>query len=120
MSEITLHWHLQALMAQRGYRSTASLHRALEARGVLISKVQLARTVKELPVRLNTHLLLVLCTLLECAPAQLLSLEQLEPANRRRKATGRKERMAATVTDISQLIGPSFRLRRTIIGDNGD
>ena len=119
MSSLILHWHLHALMLRKGIRSTASLHRALKERGILISQVQLARTVKELPLRLNTHLLLSLCTVLDCTPGQLLSLEPIDMAEFRRPRRD-KRKVTVTITDIKQLVGPSFQLRRTMLGDNDD
>lgn len=119
MSSPILHWHLHALMLRKGFRSTASLHRALKERGILISQVQLARMVKELPVRLNTHLLLSLCTVLDCAPGQLLSLEPIDMAELRRPRRD-KRKATVTITDIKQLIGPRFQLRRTMLGGNDD
>jgi DNA-binding Xre family transcriptional regulator len=117
MSSPILHWHLRTQMLRKGFRSIVSLHRALKERGILISRVQLARVVNELPVRLNTHLLLSLCTVLDCAPGQLLSLEPIEVAEIRRRRRN-KQKAALTITDIKQLVGPSFKLRRTILSDN--
>ena len=117
MSSPILHWNLHTLMIRKGFRSTASLHRALQERGILISQVQLARTVRDLPVRLNTHLLLSLCTVLDCAPGQLLSLEPIDMAELRRPRRD-KRNATVTITDIKQLVGPSFQLRRTLLSDN--
>ena len=121
MSQRVIHWHLKEVMKQRGFRSAASLHKAMKERGILISKVQLSRTVNALPVRLNTGLLLALCDVLDCTPANLLTLQPSVREEPMRKPARRKvDSPLAAVKDIIELVGPRFQLRRTVVSGNDD
>lgn len=121
MSQPVIHWHLKEVMKQRGFRSAASLHKAMKERGILISKVQLSRTINTLPVRLNTGLLLAFCAVLDCTPANLLTLQPSNQEEPKRKPARRKAiSPLAAMTDISELVGPRFELRRTVVGGNDD
>lgn len=115
MSAPSLQWNLKTVMYGKGIRSTARLQRELAQHGVLISAVQLGRIIDDLPVRMNTHVLAALCSALSCTPGDLLQLpQQAQPAVKKRPTRARKATVLPDITDVAALVGPAFRLRRTI------
>lgn len=67
-----LQWRLKILMAERGIPSAAELSRRLAEVGVERSETQISRLVKAMPNRLDTHVLLGLCRVLDCGPEDLI------------------------------------------------
>lgn len=86
-------WRLSIVMAERGLRTAAQLHRRLEPYGLDISVQQVTRIVSHMPMRLNTEVLAALTDALECTTAELLHREG------GRVATAKSTRQAANTTE---------------------
>lgn len=67
-------WRLHPVMAERNIRTATDLHRRLEPFGIDITSQQLTRIVAKLPARLNTDVLVVLMTALDCEASDLFWL----------------------------------------------
>lgn len=65
-------WHLRRLMADRNMFSTTDLIPHLAERGIELSAVQVYRLVAQTPERLNVAVLVALCDVLACSPADLI------------------------------------------------
>lgn len=83
---ISYQWHLRRLMADRGMYATTDLHPHLIERGIQLSAVQVYRLVAQTPERLNLRVLVALCDILGCTPADLI--EPVVEARPARKAAG--------------------------------
>ena len=69
-----LAWRLAVVMAEREIRTTRALRKRLSGVGVEISEAQLGRIVKKLPQMLSTELIAGLCSVLQVAPGELLTI----------------------------------------------
>lgn len=78
-------WHLRELMAERGMFQTTELAAPLAERGVALSPAQIHRLVTQTPERLNLHVLVALCDVLDCVPGDLI--EPVKAAPQRKRAT---------------------------------
>lgn len=65
-------WRLRLLLAERGIFSHKQLTPLLAEHGLRMSDSQTWRLVTGKPERLNLHLLMVLCQILECTPSDLI------------------------------------------------
>jgi DNA-binding Xre family transcriptional regulator len=65
-------WHLRRLMADRGMFATTDLIPHLAERGIELSAVQIYRLVAQTPERLNLQVLVAICDVLGCSPADLI------------------------------------------------
>lgn len=65
-------WHLRRLMAERGMFATTDLIPHLAERGIELSAVQVYRLVAQVPERLNLQVLVAICDVLGCSPAELI------------------------------------------------
>ena len=65
-------WHLRRIMAERGMFATTDLIPHLAERGIELSAVQIYRLVAQTPERLNLQVLVALCDVLGCSPADLI------------------------------------------------
>jgi DNA-binding Xre family transcriptional regulator len=83
---INYQWHLRRLMADRGMFATTDLHPHLAERGIQLSAVQVYRLVVQTPERLNLRVLVALCDILGCTPAD--HIEPVVEARPARKAAG--------------------------------
>lgn len=77
-------WHLRRLMAERGMFATTDLIPLLAERGIVLSAVQVYRLVVQRPERLNLQVLVGLCDILGCSPADLI--EPVVEARQAKKA----------------------------------
>jgi DNA-binding Xre family transcriptional regulator len=83
-------WHLRRLMAERGLFQTSELRPLLAERGVALSAAQVYRLVTGTPERLNVAMLVALCDILGCTPADLIE-PVAEAPKRRAKARGERD-----------------------------
>ena len=65
-------WRLRVVMAEQGMFKAADLAPRLAEHGVRLSDSQVWRLVTGRPERLNLRVLVVLCEILECEPADLV------------------------------------------------
>jgi len=65
-------WRLRVTLAERGIFKATELRPLLAERGIELSDSQVWRLVTGKPERLNMHVLMVLCQLLECTPNDLI------------------------------------------------
>ena len=65
-------WRLRVLMAERGMFKATDLGPRLAEHGVRLSDSQVWRLVTGRPERLNLRVLMVLCEILGCDPAELV------------------------------------------------
>ena len=87
-------WRLRPLMAQRGIYTAAELAPHLAEHGVRLSASQVWRLVTGKPERLNLHTLMVLCTILECTPNDLIERVELPRSERLAKRAVGERRVA--------------------------
>jgi len=78
-------WTLQERMHAAGIHQISELRRELNARGIDMSSSQMHRLVTQTPERLNLTVLATLCEVLQCSPADLISVHF---THRSRKAAG--------------------------------
>ena len=71
--------HVRTLMASRGVRSVAALHRMLVSAGVDISHQQLIRIIDNSSTRLNMDVINGLMNLFQCSVYELIG-EEILPA----------------------------------------
>lgn len=106
MTTKTITWRLRTLMAERGLFQTTDLIDPLKAEGVTLSREQVFRLVTQTPQRLNVEVLAALCTILDCAPSDLLVLEQTAAWPAEATGTGGK------IEDIGDLRPVPARIQR--------
>jgi DNA-binding Xre family transcriptional regulator len=82
---LDFHWHLRRLMAAHDMWKTTELIPPLRERGVDLSASQVYRLVTDKPERLSMKVLIALCDILDCTPADLID-PYAEPATRRQAA----------------------------------
>lgn len=96
-------WRLRLLLAERGIFSHKQLTPLLAERGLRLSDSQAWRLVTGKPERLNLHLLMVLCQILDCTPSDLI--QPLEAAT-----SARLEKRAADSSSAKQIIPKRARV----------
>jgi DNA-binding Xre family transcriptional regulator len=83
-------WRLRVLMAERGMFKATDLGPRLAEHGVRLSDSQVWRLVTGRPERLNLRVLMVLCEVLGCEPAELVRRTDVDiPAAGKEPATTR-------------------------------
>jgi DNA-binding Xre family transcriptional regulator len=70
--KLDFHWHLRRLMAAHDMWKTTELVPLLRERGVDLSASQVYRLVTDKPERLSMKVLIALCDILDCTPADLI------------------------------------------------
>jgi DNA-binding Xre family transcriptional regulator len=75
-------WHLRRLMAEHGMFATTDLIPHLAERGIELSAVQIYRLVAQTPERLNLQVLVALCDVLGCSPADLIEVVEQKQAKK--------------------------------------
>lgn len=83
--KLDFHWNLRRLMAAHEMWKTTELIPQLRERGVEVSASQVYRLVTDKPERLSMRVLIALCDILDCTPADLID-PYVESANRRKAA----------------------------------
>lgn len=83
MDQVKYHWHLRRRMAAHNLWKATDLIPLLRERGVSLSTAQVSRLVAEVPERLSLRILVALCDILDCSPADLIE-PYIEPGPRRR------------------------------------
>ena len=106
--KLDFRWNLRRLMAAHQMWKTTELIPLLAERGVELSASQVYRLVTDKPERLSMKVLIALCDILDCTPADLID-PYAEPAARA-KAAG--EATAAVVE-----LKPGLRPERARILD---
>lgn len=104
---LNYHWHLRRIMAAHDLWKTTDLIPLLRQRGVSLSTAQVYRLVAEQPERLSMRILVALCDILDCTPADLI--EPYVEAGSRKKTAGE-----APVVELN----PDFRPERARILDD--
>ncbi len=103
--QLDYEWRLRVLLAERGVFSSKQLTPLLAERGVRLSDSQAWRLVTGKPERLNLHLLVVLCQILECTPNDLV-----QPVER--AAGARLEKRAAASAGAGEIVPKPARVRQ--------
>ena len=70
--KLDFHWNLRRLMAAHQMWKTTELVPLLRERGVELSASQVYRLVTDKPERLSMKVLIALCDILDCTPADLI------------------------------------------------
>ena len=83
--KLDFHWNLRRLMAAHQMWKTTDLIPLLRERGAELSASQVYRLVTDKPERLSMKVLIALCDILDCTPADLID-PYAEPAARRKTA----------------------------------
>jgi DNA-binding Xre family transcriptional regulator len=104
---LNYHWHLRRLMAAHNLWKTTDLIPLLRERGVTLSTAQVYRLVAEQPERLSMRILVALCDILDCSPADLI--EPYVEATARKKTADQ-----APVVDLKAAFRPA---RARIVDD---
>ncbi len=99
--KLDFHWNLRRLMAAHEMWKTTDLVPLLRERGAELSASQVYRLVTDKPERLSMKVLIALCDILDCTPADLID-PYVEPAARR-NAAGEP---AAAVVELKPDLGP--------------
>jgi DNA-binding Xre family transcriptional regulator len=107
--KLDFHWNLRRLMAAHEMWKTTELIPLLRERGVELSASQVYRLVTDKPERLSMKVLIALCDILDCTPADLI--DPYAESDARRKTAG--EPAAAAVTELK----PGLRPERARILD---
>ena len=90
--QVDYEWRLRPLMAQKGIYTATELAPHLTEHGVRLSASQVWRLVTGKPERLNLHTLMVLCTILDCTPNDLIERVELSQSARLvRRAAGERK-----------------------------
>lgn len=88
-------WHLRRLMAEHGMFATTDLQPHFAERGIALSSVQVYRLVAQTPERLNLNVLVALCDILGCSPADLIEPVEVAKPKRARRAAGAADPQSA-------------------------
>ena len=83
--KLDFHWNLRRLMAAHQMWKTTELIPLLRERGAELSASQVYRLVTDKPERLSMKVLIALCDILDCTPADLID-PYVESAARRKTA----------------------------------
>jgi DNA-binding Xre family transcriptional regulator len=105
---LDFHWNLRRLMAAHEMWKTTELVPLLRERGVELSASQVYRLVTDKPERLSMKVLIALCDILDCTPADLID-PYAEPTTHRKAA----EQQGAAVVELK----PDLRPERARILD---
>lgn len=98
-------WRLRLRMAERGIFTSKPLVGMLAERGVDLSESQVWRLVTGKPERLNLHVLVVLCEILDCTPNELIRPVEVT-------SSGRPERRSAAQAGAGEIVPKRARIRR--------
>ena len=82
-------WRLRLLMAEHGMFKASDLQPRLAEHGIELSASQVWRLVTGRPERLNLRLLVVLCEILDCEPAELVRRVDVAAPAAKKPASGR-------------------------------
>jgi putative transcriptional regulator len=84
-----MRWNLRMVAAQRGVWKASELRRALAERGLELSAGKMSHLWSQTPISIRLDDLDVICSVLDCDPAELLIPEPLpvEPAHPAANAT---------------------------------
>ncbi|MET8703320.1 helix-turn-helix transcriptional regulator [Kitasatospora sp. NPDC004723] len=88
MKRMGVEWNLRLLMAERGMFQTTDLVPRLAEYGVNLSREQVFRLVTQPPQRLSMDTLAALCGILECSPADLITVKEVRRQVAKPTATG--------------------------------
>ncbi len=89
MRTVSYTWNLRRVMAEHGMFATTDLAPLLAERGIELHYTQVYRLVTGTPERLNMQVLAALCDILDVTPADLISTDAHDGAQRtRRTAAG--------------------------------
>ncbi len=98
-------WRLRLRLAERGIFSSKPLVALLAEHGIRLSESQVWRLVTGKPERLNLHVLVVLCKILDCTPNDLISPIQTT-------SSARLERRSAAQAGAGDIVPKRARIRR--------
>ena len=90
--KLDFHWNLRRLMAAHQMWKTTERIPLLRERGVELSASQVYRLVTDKPERLSMKVLIALCDILDCTPADLIKTptQNRPPAARPRASPTRR------------------------------
>ena len=103
--QLDYEWRLRLRMAERGIFTSKSLVGLLAEHGIALSESQVWRLVTGKPERLNLHVLVVLCEILDCTPNDLIQPVQTS-------GSARLERRSAAKAGAGEIVPKRARIRR--------
>ncbi len=103
--ELDYEWRLRLRMAERGIFTSKPLVGLLAEHGIVLSESQVWRLVTGKPERLNLHVLVVLCKILDCTPNDLI--QPVETTS-----SARLERRSAAQAGAGEIVPKRARIRR--------
>lgn len=103
-----INWNLRALMADAGMFQTTDLITPLRAEGIDLSREQIFRLVTRTPERLNVVVLAALCRILDCTPADLITVNPVA-GQERRAACGRATTADAGIGELRPIRAKIYR-----------
>ena len=106
---LDFHWHLRRLMAAHQMWKTTELIPLLRERGVELSASQVYRLVTDKPERLSMKVLIALCDILDCTPADLI--DPYAESAARAQDRGRARRGGASSSPACGRNGPASSTR---------
>jgi DNA-binding Xre family transcriptional regulator len=104
-------WHLRQLMAQHNLWKSTELRPLLRDRGINLSDTQIYRLVTGTPERISLGVLVALCDIFDCSPADLI-----EPKVELRAAKTASAPRLAVDSDPGASVAHRIRL---VKGDDG-
>ena len=110
--KLDYHWHLRAVMADRGMFATTDLIEPLARRGIRLSSSQVYRLVVERPERLSLKILMALLDILDASIGELI--EPVAAGGRAGKATA----VGGTDTGVGELRPKRARVTPTSNADS--
>lgn len=103
--ELDYEWRLRLLLAERGIFASKPLVPLLAEHGIRLSESQVWRLVTGKPERLNLHVLVVLCKILDCTPSDLI--RPIEATS-----SARLERSSASQAGAGEIVPKRARIRQ--------
>jgi len=103
--ELDYEWRLRLLLAERGIFASKPLVPLLAEHGIRLSESQVWRLVTGKPERLNLHVLVVLCKILDCTPNDLIRSVEVT-------GSARLERSSAAQAGAGEIVPKRARIRQ--------
>lgn len=100
-----MRWNLRLKAAEKGIWKSTEMRRLLAEAGLEISAGKMSALWTGTPTTIRLDDLDVICTVLECTPADLLICEPEKVATRRRQAASTQESQPTTGPAVPPLLG---------------
>jgi DNA-binding Xre family transcriptional regulator len=107
--QLDFHWKLRQMMAAHDLWKTTQLAPLLRERGVELSAAQIYRLVTDKPERLSMKVLIALCDIFDCTPADLITpyvVSARQPRAASGESTGAAELTPELRPERARITGP--------------